>query len=265
MCGPVEVNYGGHCVVDHHGVFDFLDALAQVPDECPAVVACTAYVAAVVGGPGQTIYIVVVALQLLVGVDRGPHIDDRDPVRLQREQGQVVRIYLVPGHSQNRDIGCFVENRAVLQVPQVKSAQRALAAHTGEDVGVVAEGDVVYFFVVRDYLPRLHHFLEVPDRAGGVDACRPDNVAVVRVPVETGDRPAVVTVLVVLQKAHVFHIVVLSAPQLEVVAAGGQQGAAVWVPHDLGRGVLVLEGRNCYEFLGFGEVYDLNVVAPVLD
>ncbi|MEE6464120.1 hypothetical protein FKM82_006183 [Ascaphus truei] len=178
------------------------------------IISCGTDVAGGVRGPGDAVDTGTVVVEPRHGGARYAHVQDDDLHPVHGHGGQVVEVLLVPAQPEQRVVlRVFVDDGAVLQVPQVKHPHPAVGPHRGEHVPAptrAAERDVVHLFVVGDQLclhvagHQVHsaqHLpsFQAPDSAGRVNAGRAQQVGVHFVPIEVGQGGAEVGVFVVVQ------------------------------------------------------------------
>jgi hypothetical protein len=134
----------------------------------------------------------------------------------------------------------------VLLVTEIEDANGAVGGDGGEDADA-APCDVVDLLVVGNELGVDDLALDVPDGAGGVNAGGADALGLGLVPVEGGEGPTEVAVLVAVEEAlELDAVVVGDAPDAEEVTGGGEEvGLLALLVRDedgLGGRVGVLEG-----------------------
>ncbi|PKI79251.1 hypothetical protein CRG98_000371, partial [Punica granatum] len=179
------------------------------------------------------------------------------------------RVLLVPAQSNERSVrlGALVDDSGVLLVPEIKNPNGTISGDGGKDPNT-SPGDVVDLLVMGNKLSIHGLPLNVPYGAGGVDAGGPDTPGLGLIPVEGGDWPAELGVLVAVEEAAELDAgggggVVGEAPDAEVVA-----GVLVGDEGGLGWGVGVVEGEG-----GVGadlaggvvELDDLDAVGELLE
>ena len=116
----------------------------------------------------------------------------------------------------------------MLLVPEIKDTDRAVGGDGGEDPRT-APGDVIDLLVVGDELGVDGLALDVPDGAGGVDGGGADAARVGVVPVEGGERAAVVAVAVAVELAAELDARLRGAVAADGAGVVGGGGVAVGV------------------------------------
>ena len=116
----------------------------------------------------------------------------------------------------------------MLLVPEIKDTDRAVGGDGGEDPRA-APGDVIDLLVVGDELGVDGLALDVPDGAGGVDGGGADAARVGVVPVEGGERAAVVAVAVAVELAAELDARLRGAVAADGAGVVGGGGVAVGV------------------------------------
>lgn len=182
-----------------------------------------------VWGPGNGVDAGLVPLQLDDGKGGEADVEDDDLGAIHDDGGHVPGVLLVPSQADQGGVrlGALVDDGGVLLVTQVEHSDGAVGGDGGEDTDA-APGDVVDLLVVGDELGVDGLTLDVPDGAGGVDGGGADAFGLRLVPIEGGERPAELRVLVAVEDGleldggGVFG----DAPYAEEIAGCGQQ---VWL------------------------------------
>ncbi|PON50518.1 hypothetical protein TorRG33x02_314440, partial [Trema orientale] len=229
------------------------------------------------GGPGNGVDTGLVPLQLDDGEGWEADVEDDDLGAVHDDGGHVPGVLLVPAKADQGGVGlrALVDDGGVLLVAEVEDPDGAIGGDGGEDPHATP-GDVVDLLVVGDELGVDGLALNVPDGAGRVDAGGADALGLGLVPVEGGEGPAELAVLVAVEEGFELDagagVMVGDAPDAEEVAGGGEEVGllALLVGNEDGLGgrVRVLEGEGGVGAdlaVGVVELYDLDAVGVLLE
>lgn len=116
---------------------------------------------------------------------------------VHEDRGKIVVILLVPAKTQQRhELRTLVDDGRMFQTSQVEHANRTVGSDTGKYVLGRRKGNIVHLLIMGNELCTRLLSLDVPYRAGRIDAGGADQCRVRLVPVERCQRGTKLTVLV---------------------------------------------------------------------